>query len=136
MASDWGSRKERTGQRLRCPDKAIRRKREKKVKIPKRAWLILAASMLLGSVHLAFAQKAAPVDLFLKGDAKCTECHDESDNPRILHLGKTKHGTTADGRTPTCTNCHGESSAHLKGGTTGTNKRPAPDVVFKTGGAL
>jgi DmsE family decaheme c-type cytochrome len=76
-------------------------------------------------------------DLFLKGDAKCTQCHDEADNANILYLGKTKHGTVADPRTPTCTNCHGESDAHVKGGAGAkADRRPSPDVVFKKSGAL
>ena len=57
-------------------------------------------------------------DLFLKDDAKCTECHDEGDSPKVLHIGKTKHGTVADGRTPTCTSCHGDRSESI-----GSNSR-------------
>ena len=72
-------------------------------------------------------------DLILTGDAKCTECHDEGDAPKVLHIGKTKHGTVADGRTPTCTSCHGESAAHLKGAA-GSKKPPKPDVVFSAKG--
>jgi DmsE family decaheme c-type cytochrome len=75
--------------------------------------------------------KAGGTDLFLKDDAKCTKCHDEGDGPKVLHLGKTKHGTVADGRTPTCTSCHGESIAHRDGS---SNNRAKPDVVFKTKG--
>ncbi|MBL0125687.1 MAG: DmsE family decaheme c-type cytochrome [Betaproteobacteria bacterium] len=77
------------------------------------------------------------VDLFLKGDAKCTECHDEGDGPKILHIGKTKHGTVADGRTPTCTSCHGDSANHIKSASAGGDKKPTkPDVVFsKKGGS-
>ena len=75
-------------------------------------------------------------DLFLKGDAKCTQCHDEGDAPKILHLGKTRHGTVADGRTPSCNNCHGDSADHIKGGASGAARRPVPDVVFKAKGGL
>jgi DmsE family decaheme c-type cytochrome len=85
--------------------------------------LMLAAMCLVaGPAPAADAQ-----DLVLKGDAKCTTCHDESDSPELLGIGKTKHGTRADGRTPTCTSCHGESKGHLeaKGGT-----RAKPDVLF------
>jgi DmsE family decaheme c-type cytochrome len=69
-------------------------------------------------------------DSVLRGDAKCTSCHDEEgkNGPAVLSIGKTKHGTAADGRTPTCTSCHGESVAHLKKGADG--KHPAPDRVF------
>ncbi len=66
-------------------------------------------------------------DLVLKGDAKCTACHDESDSPKLLSIGKTKHGTRADGRTPTCTSCHGASDAHAD---SKTQVRPAPDRTF------
>ncbi len=76
-------------------------------------------------------------DLILKGDAKCTGCHDEGDepipsmlelHPSVLSIGKTKHGTQADGRTPTCVNCHGESEKHLNH--KGKDKPPLPDRVF------
>lgn len=66
-------------------------------------------------------------DLVLKGDAKCTACHDESDSPTLLQIGKTKHGTTADSRTPSCTSCHGTSDAHAD---SKTAVRPAPDRTF------
>jgi len=74
------------------------------------------------------AAKEAPKDLILKGDAKCTGCHDEADAPELLRIGKTKHGTKADGRTPTCTNCHGESKAHVDH--KGSDKPPKPDMAF------
>ena len=75
----------------------------------------------------ATAQDEPRKDLVLKGDAQCTRCHDAEDNPQILQIGKTRHGTLADGRTPTCTSCHGPSEAHLKpaGG-----QRPPPDRTF------
>ncbi len=98
------------------------------------ALVILVMAGLLGGASLATAADPKPkaVDLVLRGDAKCTECHDEGDSPKVLHIGKTKHGTTADGRTPSCTNCHGESNSHLTGN---ANARPKPDVVFaKNGG--
>ena len=72
--------------------------------------------------------KAAAQGLVLKGDAKCTSCHDESDSPQLLAIGKTRHGTNADGRTPTCTSCHGESAAHI--GHKGSDKPPKPDRTF------
>ncbi|MBT9613122.1 MAG: DmsE family decaheme c-type cytochrome [Burkholderiales bacterium] len=93
--------------------------------------LVMALGIALVS-QVAMAQeavKAPPKDLVLKGDAKCTRCHDESDEPKVLSIGKTKHGTVADGRTPTCTSCHGESGAHLN--KTPDGKRPTPDRVFK-----
>jgi len=74
------------------------------------------------------AAKAAAKDIVLKGDAKCTACHDEADSPKVLAISQTRHGVTADGRTPTCTSCHGESIAHL--GHKGSSKPPKPDHVF------
>jgi DmsE family decaheme c-type cytochrome len=56
----------------------------------------------------------AAKDLIFKGDAKCTTCHDVKDAPGLLAIGKRKHGTTADTRTPTCVKCHGESEDHIK----------------------
>ncbi len=72
--------------------------------------------------------KAVAKDLVLRGDAKCTACHDEADSPQLLAIGKTRHGVTADGRTPTCTSCHGESDSHI--GYKGSDKPPKPDRTF------
>lgn len=81
--------------------------------------------------------KEAPKDLILKGDAKCTGCHDEADDskptmldlkPSVLAIGKTKHGTVADSRTPTCTDCHGESEKHVSH--KGSDKPPKADRTF------
>ena len=79
-------------------------------------------------------------DLILKGDAKCTGCHDEADeptgsatmlelNPGVLAIGKTKHGTKADKRTPTCVDCHGESEKHVQH--KGSDKPPVVDRSFR-----
>jgi len=76
----------------------------------------------------AEAAKAVAKDLVLRGDAKCTACHDEADSPQLLAIGKTRHGVTADGRTPTCTSCHGESDGHV--GYKGSGKPPKPDRTF------
>ena len=62
----------------------------------------------------------------LKSDTKCTACHDEADAPELLAIGKTRHGTAADARTPTCTKCHGESEAYLLNALN-TKIRPKPD---------
>jgi hypothetical protein len=67
------------------------------------ALAVLAVFGALGgasAICAAADPRPAAVDLVLKGDAKCTACHDESDSPNVLHIGKTKHGTTADGRWP------------------------------------
>lgn len=104
------------------------------------AGFLLALFGALGFSTSAMAQLKKDVsakDLILKGDAKCTGCHDEADEPQpsmldlrpgVLSIGKTKHGVRADGRTPTCTNCHGESNAHNNH--TGKGKPPKPDRVF------
>ena len=83
-----------------------------------RTWatvLRLGAAALACALFTAGARGAdepASKDLVLRGDAVCTTCHDQSASPEVMAIGKTKHGTTADGRTPTCTSCHGESEAH------------------------
>ncbi|MBU1690347.1 MAG: DmsE family decaheme c-type cytochrome [Gammaproteobacteria bacterium] len=106
---------------------------------------VLAVCAFVGSMGAAAPLMAAdapkPVevkkDLILKGDAKCTGCHDEADDPvpsmldlhpSVLAIGKTKHGAVADGRTPTCTDCHGESEKHVN--YAGKDKPPKSDRVF------
>ncbi len=77
--------------------------------------LVLTAGVALmpdSALSASHAEKAPRKDMVLKGDAKCTRCHDESEEYPVLSIGKTKHGTIADKRTPTCTNCHGESETH------------------------
>lgn len=69
-------------------------------------------------------------DLVLRGDAKCTRCHDEGDDYPVLAIAKTPHGTRADLRTPTCTSCHGESTAHIEN-PGGKAERPLPDRMFR-----
>ncbi|HMU63947.1 MAG: DmsE family decaheme c-type cytochrome [Nitrosomonas sp.] len=65
--------------------------------------------------------------IVLRKDRECTDCHDESSEYPILAIGKTKHGTTADSRTPdSCKSCHGESNDHLDGETT----MPMPSITF------
>lgn len=107
--------------------------------------LVLAAAFCLSPAtraadlpDLGKVGKLGKGDTVLKGDAKCTSCHDESDNPKptmlgehpwVLSIAKTKHGTVADGRTPTCANCHGESEAHMKRKDPSI-PRPAPDRTF------
>ncbi len=75
--------------------------------------------------------KESPVrkDVVLRGDAECTFCHDEEDSTTLLAIGKTRHGTLADRRTPTCTSCHGPSRNHLKK-QEGQEKRPKPDITY------
>lgn len=82
----------------------------------------------------ARAQGLGPKDVVLKGDAVCTRCHDESEEYPVLAIGKTKHGTVADARTPTCVSCHGESPTHVNKPTNAV-ERPKPDRVFGKGAA-
>ena len=76
----------------------------------------------------AVVKKEAAKDLILKGDAKCTACHDEADEPKLLSIAVTRHGVKGDPRTPTCTKCHGESEQHSQH--KGSDKPPAPDRTF------
>jgi DmsE family decaheme c-type cytochrome len=75
------------------------------------------------------AAKAPRQDMVLKGDAKCTRCHDESEEYPVLAIAKTRHGMTGDARTPTCTSCHGESATHINK-PEGVKERPKPERVF------
>jgi DmsE family decaheme c-type cytochrome len=87
--------------------------------------LFLAGLLLAGN---AFGQTVRQ-DKVLKGDAQCTRCHDETEEYPVLAIAKTKHGTRADGRTPTCTSCHGESNLHVNR-PPDAKERPKPDVMF------
>ncbi len=100
-------------------------------------WAVWGILFLGGAAWAADDVRAAPAqvaasaslnDLVLKDDAKCTACHDEADAPELLAIGKTRHGVKADSRTPTCTSCHGASTAHVD--RKGQVVRPKPDVVF------
>ena len=68
-------------------------------------------------------------DMALRGDAQCTRCHNEGDEYPVLAIAKTKHGTMTDGRTPTCTSCHGESNLHVNR-PADAKERPKPDRTF------
>jgi DmsE family decaheme c-type cytochrome len=81
------------------------------------------------AAHGQQAEQAARKDLVLKGDARCTRCHDQGDEFPVLAIGKTKHGTLADARTPTCTSCHGESETHVNR-PADAKERPKPDRTF------
>lgn len=67
-------------------------------------------------------------DVVLRGDAACVKCHDEDQAYPVLRIGKTRHGVTADERTPTCTSCHGESTEHMRKGSDAD--RPRPDITY------
>jgi DmsE family decaheme c-type cytochrome len=95
-----------------------------------------AAAMTIGLVGFgpAFAAdeaKEPAKDIVLREDARCTSCHDEADEPKLLHIGKTRHGVKADKRTPTCESCHGKSDAHVD--YKGKDKPPKTDVNFSKG---
>lgn len=111
--------------------------RQKIVSILSAVLLMLGLAVCLPSPALAQqpakpAESTARKDLVLRGDAKCTRCHDGSDGSGLLSIGQTKHGVVADGRTPTCTSCHGESEKHLKGDPN-VKGRPSPDIIYKKG---
>jgi DmsE family decaheme c-type cytochrome len=92
----------------------------------------LVAAALLAALFAANAlaqDKPARKDLVQNGDAKCTRCHNEGDEFPVLAIGKTRHGTMADARTPTCTSCHGESDSHINKPANAT-ERPRPDRGF------
>jgi DmsE family decaheme c-type cytochrome len=89
---------------------------------------MLAANAFIAGEAMA-QQAEARKDLVLRGDARCTRCHDENDEFPVLAIGKTRHGTVADGRTPTCTSCHGESDTHVNKPPNAT-ERPKPDRTF------
>lgn len=89
----------------------------------------LTAVALIGALG-GMAPALASEDIVLIGDKKCTACHDEGDSPVVMLIGKTKHGTNADGRTPTCTSCHGPSETHLAKAGKGPGETPMPDIIY------
>ncbi len=94
------------------------------------------AALLAFTSQVAVAQDAAKAprkDMVLKGDAQCTRCHDETEEFPVLAIGKTKHGTVADKRTPTCTSCHGASETHVNK-PANAKERPKPQRVFSKKG--
>ena len=91
-------------------------------------YLQALALALAGAVFVSDAV-AQRQDKVLKGDAQCTRCHDETEEYPVLAIAKTKHGTLADGRTPTCTSCHGVSDLHVNR-PPDAKERPKPDRMF------
>jgi DmsE family decaheme c-type cytochrome len=101
------------------------------------ATALACCSMLWSSVGAQAADPAPTAkrvveDIVMQGDARCTRCHsdvngDEVELYPVLPIARTKHGTRADGRTPTCVSCHGESERHLRRASGG---RPPPDRPF------
>jgi DmsE family decaheme c-type cytochrome len=92
--------------------------------------LMLGAGPAVAQAPKPELAKPPPKDLVLRGDAKCTRCHNEEDDPQLVEIGKTRHGVNADQRTPTCTHCHGESASHIDK-PSGAKERPKPDRIFK-----
>lgn len=90
------------------------------------AALAAAACVSVGAPSFAADNK----DLVLRGDAACTRCHDEGNEYPVLAIGKTRHGVRADGRTPTCTSCHGPSQTHANK-PEGVKERPRPDLLYR-----
>lgn len=90
---------------------------------------LLQALVLLVALTAPAAAQQPRKDMVLTGDAQCTRCHNEGDEFPVLAIGKTKHGTVADGRTPTCTSCHGESNLHVNR-PADAKERPKPDRTF------
>lgn len=98
------------------------------------ATLLAAAINNVAALESEAPAKRVVNDIIMSGDARCTRCHSdvnggEVDNYPILPIGRTKHGTRADTRTPTCVSCHGESDQHVRAKGKGTD-RPLPDWVF------
>ena len=83
--------------------------------------LAAAAGIVLCMNSTAFA-----ADVLLRGDEKCMTCHSAVKGDEVRGIGLTRHAVMADGRTPSCTNCHGPSDRHLGSG--GSDK---PDRLFK-----
>jgi DmsE family decaheme c-type cytochrome len=87
--------------------------------------LLMSAPAMSGEAGSSSAKK----DLVLRGDALCTRCHAEGEDFPVLAIGKTKHGTMADGRTPSCASCHGASDRHVNR-PPDAKERPKPDRMF------
>lgn len=89
----------------------------------------LAAAAALAILAFPAAAAEPRKDLVLKGDARCTGCHDETDEAPVLAIAKTRHGMRGDARTPTCASCHGESERHVNK-PSDAKERPKPDRMF------
>jgi DmsE family decaheme c-type cytochrome len=94
--------------------------------------LVLSVAPGAQAEDVTEAAKPPAKDLVLKGDAKCTRCHDEGDDYPVLAIGKTRHGVIADGRNPTCTSCHGDSETHISVPKE-AKERPKVDRAFGKG---
>ncbi|MGE5095025.1 MAG: DmsE family decaheme c-type cytochrome [Betaproteobacteria bacterium] len=99
------------------------------LKLALRALVASAGLFLLCGTPAAYAAEGQ--DLAVRGDAKCTRCHDENASAKTLTIGQRRHGTKADARTPGCTSCHGASDRHMA-----DPNKVRPDVLFKGAGAV
>lgn len=82
--------------------------------------LMLAAFMVCGAAQ-AWAQKSGVVD------EQCTSCH--GGNAHVMAILQTPHGAKGNTGAPSCTTCHGESTAHMQSG----NGSVKPDRTFSRG---
>ena len=86
--------------------------------------------LILATAFMGQAAAQQPrKDMVQNGDAQCTRCHNEGDEFPVLAIAKTKHGTMADARTPTCISCHGMSDTHVNR-PADAKERPKPDRTF------
>jgi DmsE family decaheme c-type cytochrome len=101
-------------------------------------YLVLLCALVFagGFASTALAEEATQFkDLALREDARCTSCHDETDSPKVLRIGKSKHGTQADAATPaSCASCHGQSDAHVKEANAGATRPAKPDLTYGKSG--
>lgn len=94
------------------------------------AWSILFLSAPAALASKDDSESDEKVDLVMLGDARCTSCHDDLDAPDVLRIGKTRHGVTADDRTPTCVGCHGTSKRHETEAGRGSGPTTPPDIGY------
>lgn len=93
-------------------------------------WIVAAALLATSQFSHAAENKAQIKNgIVFNEDAKCTKCHDENESNPVLSIGKTRHGTRADGRLPSCVGCHGESDTHVNK-PEGKKERPKPTFPF------
>src|SRR5574343_1311666 len=93
-------------------------------------WLIALAFIFMENPSHADENKAqAKNGIIFDQDKKCTRCHDENESNPVLSIGKTRHGTHADGRLPSCVGCHGERETHINK-PEGKKERPKPTFPF------
>ena len=90
---------------------------------------LLTAGLGSGGQAMAADDTKEKESAALTGDARCTKCHDESEEYPVLSIARTKHGVKADKRMPTCAACHGESPTHVSK-PEGVKIRPSSDIGY------